>query len=179
MRLIACASVIAASILPATLWAAGEQPQEKQAAKPAAQNAASPPLDREKLEKQLAEKLTGSVLVGSYTTDGQDFGELKTDRYELKRVEKIEGDLWHFHARIKYGEVDAVLPVPITILWAGDTPMITMTNTMVPGLGTFTVRLMFYGDRYAGTWQHDEVGGHMFGKIEKARPEEESGDESK
>jgi hypothetical protein len=37
----------------------------------------------------------------------------------------------------------------------------------IPTLGTFTARVFFYGNRYAGTWQHDKVGGHMFGRIEK------------
>ncbi len=35
-------------------------------------------------------------------------------------------------------------------------------------MGTFTSRVMVYGDRYAGTWQHDKVGGHMWGHIEHA-----------
>ena len=38
------------------------------------------------------------------------------------------------------------------------------------GIGTFTVRVFFYGDRYAGTWQHGSVGGHMSGRIEKQAP---------
>jgi hypothetical protein len=29
------------------------------------------------------------------------------------------------------------------------------------------VRLFFHGDRYAGTWQHGAIGGHMWGRIEK------------
>jgi hypothetical protein len=27
--------------------------------------------------------------------------------------------------------------------------------------------VFFYGDLYAGTWQHGAVGGHMSGRIEK------------
>ena len=51
--------------------------------------------------------------------------------------------------------------------FVGDTAMIMMTDTSLPGLGTFTVRLFFYDDRYAGSWQHGEVGGLMSGRIEK------------
>jgi hypothetical protein len=29
---------------------------------------------------------------------------------------------------------------------------------------------MVYGDRYAGTWQHDKFGGHMWGMIERTPP---------
>jgi hypothetical protein len=45
--------------------------------------------------------------------------------------------------------------------------MIVMTDTELPGIGTFTARVFFYGDRYSGTWQHGDVGGHMSGRIEK------------
>ena len=55
----------------------------------------------------------------------------------------------------------------IPMQFNGDTPMIMMTDTSLPGLGAFTVRVLFYGDRYAGTWQHGAVGGHMSGRIEK------------
>ena len=51
--------------------------------------------------------------------------------------------------------------------------MISVTNLSIPLLGSeFTSRVLFYGDRYAGTWQHGKVGGHMRGRIEKAAPAE-------
>ncbi len=46
--------------------------------------------------------------------------------------------------------------------------MVSLTDLTIPGLGTFTARVLFYEDRYAGTWQHGKVGGHMFGKIQPA-----------
>jgi hypothetical protein len=63
--------------------------------------------------------------------------------------------------------ISGAIPVVVPMKWNGDTPMIMMTDTSLPGLGTFTVRLFFYGDYYAGTWQHGAVGGHMSGRIEK------------
>ena len=45
---------------------------------------------------------------------------------------------------------------------------------IVPTLGTFTARVLFYGDRYVGTWQHGKVGGHMFGKIEPAKKKDKA-----
>jgi hypothetical protein len=59
------------------------------------------------------------------------------------------------------------VPIPLEIKWAGDTPVITLTNLEIPGLGTFTSRVVIYEGRYAGTWQHGSVGGHLFGRIEK------------
>ena len=51
--------------------------------------------------------------------------------------------------------------------------MVTLTKATLPGLGEgFSARVLFYEGRYAGTWQHGPVGGHMFGTIEKAKPAE-------
>jgi hypothetical protein len=63
--------------------------------------------------------------------------------------------------------VDGAVPVVVPMRFVGDTPMIMMTDTSLPGIGTFTVRLFFYDDRYSGTWQHGENGGQMSGRIEK------------
>ena len=69
------------------------------------------------------------------------------------------------HARIEYGGHDVTVPIPVRIEWAGDTPVISLTDVEVPGLGTFTARVLFYRGRYAGTWQHGETGGSQFGRI--------------
>ena len=66
--------------------------------------------------------------------------------------------------------VEGVIPIVVPMRWNGDTPTIMMTDTSLPGLGTFTARVMFYGNRYAGTWQHGDVGGHLSGRIEKRTP---------
>jgi hypothetical protein len=64
------------------------------------------------------------------------------------------------------GVAGAGIPIVVPMRFVGDTPVIMMTDTSLPGIGTFTVRVFFYGDRYAGTWQHGAVGGHMAGIIE-------------
>lgn len=135
--------------------------------------------DRAALEKEFAEKLSGSALVGRFSTDGRNADTPgRPERYELESVKKLEGqsDYWVFVARIKYGDNDVKVPLTLKVLWAGDTPMISLTDFTIPGLGTFTARVMFYGDRYAGTWQHGKVGGHMWGTIEQ--PAEEEGNET-
>jgi hypothetical protein len=123
--------------------------------------------DHKALEKEFAKKLSGATLVGRFTVDGHsDTGKTSADRYEIESAEKVQGHRWIITARIKYGAHDVKLPVPLEVFWAGDTPVITLTNAAVPGMGTFTSRVMIYEDRYAGTWQHGKFGGHMFGKIE-------------
>jgi hypothetical protein len=122
------------------------------------------------LEKEFADKLTGSALVGTFSVDGRN-GQPKEERYEISSAKKLQGHDWVITSRIKYGDKDVVLPVVVQVFWADDTPMISLTNRTIPGLGTFTTRVFFHGERYAGTWQHDEVGGHMWGRIEKKKPD--------
>lgn len=116
-------------------------------------------------ERQFAERMRGVSLVGSYNTAGRE--RTSPDRYDITSVEKVGEDLWRFNARMDCCGVNGEIPVVVPLRWVGDTPMIMMTDTTLPGLGTFTVRLFFYGDRYAGTWQHGERGGLMSGRIEK------------
>ena len=91
----------------------------------------------------------------------------RPDRYDFSSVEKIDDDLWRFNARMRHGDTDVTVPFTVPMRWIGDTPVIMMTDYDIPGMGTFSVRLFFYGDRYSGTWQHGAAGGHMFGRIEK------------
>ena len=114
--------------------------------------------------------MSGSVLVGHYSVVGKDAKPANPERYELKKVAKVQDDLWMFEARIKYGQTDVTLPLVLRVVWAEDTPMITLTDATLPGLGAaFSSRVIFHEDRYAGTWQHGKVGGHMFGRIEKSK----------
>lgn len=122
-------------------------------------------------EKAFVEQMANTTLVGSFTVDGKSDGSpLKEERYEIESVTSAGGNLWIFMTRIKYGKTDARLPVTVPVEWAGDTPMVSLTNATLPGLGSeFSARVVFHDGRYAGTWQHGQVGGHMFGRIEKTK----------
>jgi hypothetical protein len=120
--------------------------------------------------KKLEETLTGAKLIGQFTVTGREAREPKAEEYTIVSATKLpEGDVWLIKARIKYGDKDVTAPMPLEIKWAGDTPMITLTNMAIPGLGTFSSRVLIYENRYAGTWQHGQVGGHLFGRIETAK----------
>ncbi|WP_417749839.1 hypothetical protein [Rosistilla oblonga] len=119
-------------------------------------------------DQKLAAYLSGSKFVGQFTVLGKSEEKLPTEEYTLKNVEKIPGgDLFLITARIKYGDKDVEVPLPIPIVWAGDTPMISLDDFTIPGMGTFSAKIVISKGRYAGTWSHDEHGGHMFGVIEK------------
>jgi hypothetical protein len=135
---------------------------------------ADEPLSEEAITKRneaFSKSMENCVLVGSFTVDGEkDDKPLKEERYEIESVMHVNENLWNFNVRIKYGKLDTKLPVQVPMEWAGDTPMVTLTNANLPGLGEgFSARVLFYEDRYAGTWQHGPVGGHMFGRIERKK----------
>ena len=90
------------------------------------------------------------------------------EQYAVSRLERDAEGRWVFNVSMSYAAQQHTMPVPVTIEWAGDTPMITMTEQTIPGLGTFSARVLLYDGLYAGTWKHGQFGGHMWGKIEPA-----------
>ena len=79
----------------------------------------------------------------------------------------MQGDIWLFTARIQYGSHDVTIPLPLRVVWAGDTPIITLDKMPILGIGSFTARVMIFNDQYAGMWDGGNHGGLMFGKITK------------
>jgi hypothetical protein len=122
--------------------------------------------EQARLEKEFQESMTDVVLVGTcnVTRTGDD-AKLRPERYEVKSVNHVAGDIWTFTTRIQYGERDVTVPVPVKLMWAGDTPVVTLTDADIPGVGTFTARVVFYRDHYSGMWWHGETGGNQFGRI--------------
>ncbi len=136
---------------------------------PSQTNDPPPAADKPELndhERAFKQMLDGAVLVGHFTVDGQENGELSEERYAIKSVAKINADTWRFNVRIQYKTHDLTLPLPLKVLWAGDTAVVTLDKVAIPPLGTFNSRVLFHDDRYAGTWEHvGAAGGSLFGKI--------------
>lgn len=117
------------------------------------------------LIKKLEAYLTQAKLKGKFTILGRDF-QPRAEEYTIVEAKKLEdGDYWSLRARIKYGDTDQVFPLVLQIKWADKTPVITLERMTIPGLGTFSARVLFNNGMYAGTWQHDEVKGHLFGEV--------------
>ena len=105
---------------------------------------------------------------------------MKEDKYTIESVTKGPGDLWWFKARIQYGGHDVTVPsLPLKVLWAGDTPVITVDKMPFPGLGTYTARVLIYDNKYVGTWDGANHGGTLFGKIVKAEAKDQEKDAAK
>ena len=120
--------------------------------------------EQKALEKEFTRSMAGVALDGAFTVDGSERAP-SNERYTIERIEKVAGDIWLFHARLQFGDTDVSLPVPVKLLWAGDTPVVTLTDASLPGLGTYTARLVFYRGRYAGLWSNPNTGGFQYGTI--------------
>ena len=120
------------------------------------------------LEKQFQQMMTGATLVGHSTSLNRE-GLSAEERYSIESVSRLAGDTWLLHARMQFGSHQVAVPVPVTIKWAGDTPVITLTDLGIPGMGTYTARVLLYRDQYAGTWSAKDHGGQIFGKIVRGR----------
>ena len=121
-------------------------------------------LTQQALEKKFQESMSEVILDGFFRTNDAE-SQPRKERYSITRVSKLAGDYWIFQARIQYGDRDVTLPVPVTIRWAGDTPILTLTDATIPGLGTFTARVLFYDGQYVGVWRHGEHIGQHFGQV--------------
>ncbi len=144
-------------------------PAQDKAAKP--DRAAKP--DKAALEKRFAEKMSGAKMVGYWSLWGKE-DKPESDSYTLGKVSKVEGDKedkWTFEARLEFGEVNVTVPVPVEVKWAGSTPVITVDKVAIPGVGTYSARVVVHDDHYAATWDGGDHGGYMWGKIVKGKDE--------
>lgn len=144
-----------------------------------AQSTTRPALDRADLEAQFQKTMTGAVLVGRFSDRARPDAPPGEDRYTIQRVSKVtavsgagagggDDDRWLFVCRMQWGKKDISVPLVIPVKWAGDTPVISVTDLAIPGAGTYTARVMIYRDQYAGTWSGVDCGGHLWGRIERA-----------
>jgi hypothetical protein len=120
-------------------------------------------------ERAFVDRMRNVTMIGTFTTDGGGSAAPRADRYEIASVQKVGENSWRFNAKMDCcgAAGQSGLPIVVPMHFVGDTPVIMMTDTNLPGIGTFTVRLFFHGDRYAGTWQHGAMGGQMSGRLEK------------
>lgn len=131
--------------------------------------------EQRRLEALFAQQMSGCTMTGRFTVDG-DTAPAQPDRYTLGEVRKVRDEKWRVEAKIEYGDKSATVPLTVDVLWAGETPMIQVSNLTVPTLGTYSARVLVDGERYAGTWSGKRHGGQMFGRIEApAAPQDPKG----
>ncbi len=157
------ANLSLASLLTAP---AQEKPAEKPAAAATAKPEAQPSADD--LEAAFVKTLANVLFKGQWCLiDKGALGEAKPEQYEIVGVMKTGGDRWVINARIEYGKINLVAPVPVQVKWAGDTPIIIVNKFTLPGAGTYSARVMIFENTYSGTWTAGDHGGLLHGLIAK------------
>jgi hypothetical protein len=127
------------------------------------------PAREHELEATFKESMDGTTLQGNMKGLNKDEMS-KGEKFVIEKVNKVAGDAWLFQMRFQYGNRDIPVPVPIRVRWAGDTPVLTLTDVPIPGYGTYTARVLIYGDQYAGMWRSQKGGGgQVFGKLVRNR----------
>ena len=129
-------------------------------------------VEQQRLETLFAQQMSGCTMTGRFTVD-DDATAPQTDRYTLGDVRKIRDEKWRVEAKIEYGNKSATVPLMVDVFWAGETPMIQVSDLAVPTLGVYSARVLIDGVRYAGTWSGKRHGGQMFGRIDPAPDEQD------
>ena len=165
MRYLGCLIVCCGLLTPGSV--------AEETAKPVAEaNDSKKQPDQEERFKAFEEMLKSSSMIGTFMMDGDEKKRRIEERYDIAKVVKQpNGDYWNFYSRIRYGDWDVTLPIPVEVKWAGTTPVITVDNLTIPAMGTFDARILIADGKYAGTWRHGKVGGLMFGRLEKQKPD--------
>lgn len=158
--------------------------QTLQATQSASKDATSADVKKEdalqaKRENEFRKSLTNAVLEGVWQMTGkgglhadEPLSESKTERYTIASIVKSGGDYWIVNARIEFGDKDVTVPIPVRVVWAGDTPVITIDDLAIPMIGTYSARVMFHNGFYSGVWYSNakDYGGILTGRITKAKP---------
>ena len=125
-----------------------------------------PAVTSEQLEASFKAMLSNATMSGRWylIKDGK-LGEEKSDKYSIVSADKIDGGKWVIKTRIKFKQNEMVVPIPVEVKWAGDTPVLIVDKLQYPGGGTYSARVLFYEHTYAGTWSGGDHGGLMSGVI--------------
>lgn len=166
------AAAVFAALLPPSVTCHGQETAAPSVSVPVQQQEASSSDEQQQRFDAFTELMTGAKFKGSFTVTGRESGELTSEEYHIKSVQKSDvGDYWVFTARIKYSGKDYSVPMPLEVKWAGDTPVITVSDVRFLGQGPFNARVVIHEHKYAGTWSHGDHGGHLFGTIEPGAAE--------
>lgn len=135
------------------------------------------PAAMNELEQAFSDRLENARFTGrwSLVADGK-IGEERTDEYLINSATKVRGDDWVIVTRMRFGTVDVNVPITVQVKWAGDTPVISVSELAIPNVGTYSARVVVDKDQYGGSWRGQGYGGLMYGVIEKRKAEPEPGE---
>ncbi len=129
-----------------------------------------------KKEAAFKKLMNNAVLDGLWQVTGagglsgtEPLSKPKPERYAITSAEKVADDSWIIKSRIQYGDKDVTVPILVRIVWAEDTPILTINELAIPMIGTYSARVMFHHGFYSGVWysKGNNYGGILAGRIRK------------
>lgn len=154
-------------LITAGAWlASSSQSFAQEPAAPATKETAKP--TQAELEAKFKETLKQATFKGRWNAiENGALGPEKEDSYSISSATKLSGESWIVSAKMQYGKKELVLPIPVKVRWAGDTPIIVVEKLPIPGGGVYSARVLVYDNTYAGTWSGGDHAGLLSGIIVK------------
>lgn len=121
-------------------------------------------------EEKLKALFTEAYLSGRWAPlkEGVLGEERSGDKYQIVSITKVDGDKWTISAKLKYRDQEFVIPIPVTIQFAGDAMVLMVNDFSIPGGGTYSARLLIHEKTYSGSWKSARGGGMLYGTISNA-----------
>ena len=123
----------------------------------------------EDVEATFSAMLANATLKGSWAPiSGGALGGEKDDGYKIVSATKKEGDIWIIVYRVDFDGKTIDFPMPVTVKFAGDVAVLILDNVPTASGSTYSARVMFHNDVYAGSWWgKGEKGGTISGTISR------------
>ena len=135
----------------------------------AAQSADAVEVKLNKDEIKFQKTLENCTFVGHWClVKNGELTPVKDEKYTITSAKKMKDDQWVIFSRMQFGKTDVTIPIPVYLKWAGGTPVITLDKLFIPGVGTYSARVLVHDSTYAGTWSGGDHGGLLNGLIKKS-----------
>lgn len=116
-----------------------------------------PAAAQDDIEADFIAMLKDATLKGTWApvADGQQ-GDDRDDGYHIVRAEKVDGDKWHIVTKVSRQGQTFEYPIPVAVKFAGDTAVMILDDSRTGDGGTWSARVLFHNDVYAGSWWNSE-----------------------
>lgn len=109
--------------------------------------------ETQEIEKAFSAMLTNATLNGTWAPiDKRLLGDDQKDGYEIVRATKKEADQWVLVSKMKFNGQELQIPIPVIVKFAGDTAVMVLNNLPLGDGTTWSARILFHDDVYAGSW---------------------------
>ncbi len=108
--------------------------------------------------------LSGATLSGFLSAEGSP--EPRPVTLDIKRLDKSRGPHdWQLHVAIQAVENTVECDLAVDVQWAGSTPVISLHEASIPGVGTVNAKILINNCLFAGTWVHEGIRGEVWGEV--------------